>query len=475
MKTHFSPTPTDSHAPMLIGLRFQDENLPTSVQFTEIPWDEFATVFTDYYWGHSRPETGDEDYDWDQEREDEFSGDGAWFQLATGTDLDADPTMAHALLVEVAGLPRETLQARLKGISALGYTMYTHCPDDPVWRMIIPFSKPVSINTADAVHKKFFAEMMNGGCIYNQDDQGRCIPRPGCRNDLQDFFDHFKIDGHFIEVEAVLSGQQNWDGSPTFSGGTMPTFASPTPAVPPSLAHIPAMDVRFELEAIFSSLTTPEDFPGVYTRVMELEFELNRRKTWAPAFRPLYPIPHRRADLKPAHRLIQQARVVVDCHWLHTHCQKRQAVKEARWQPLLDPSMPFPLALAQDFAARAIEGAVRADEILCLTPFQQVQTRSMSGKKLANARRKAEDATPAGRSPLAQTLGAINQWAASDSRLHADKYEALARAIFVLEGSKHTNMDLGDLVGFSLGETPIQENQVRAMRKRLDAAVKRYT
>jgi len=453
-------------------------------QMSNAPWERLTGIFSKCHWGYPPAKTIDGDEGYSQELEDEYTGDGTWIQMATGSDLDADAIHIHALLVEVGNLTRENLLSRLEGIATLGHTLYQHHPNAPSWRLVIPFRKPVAIATADAAYRKFFAEMMPGGVVYNEDKQGRWFLRPGCRDDQREFFDHFKLEGNFVDIEAVLAGTKNWDSSPTTSSAAAASFtpdaitpaSAPHSAASTRLASIGDTDLRAELENIYASLTAPEDFPVVSAQLFELEFELNRRGKWAPYFRPSFPIPyHVPAHLSDIYKSIQQARVVIDCHWLHSQLKKFQATKEPKWQALLNPAIPFPLALAQDFAARAIKGAERSDEILCLTPFQQTQLRAMLGKRLNEARKKAEDAKQTGISPLGKTLRAINQWSATDPRLHTTKYVALARAMAMLEGTTHTNTELGALIGLTLGVVPLRENQVRDMKKRLTEAVKRYS
>lgn len=459
-----------------LGLRYHDpEQIPAIIQCSNVPWADFTEIFTNPLWTHKSEVSGDSDMQFNDLLEVEFTGDGTWVQFGTADHVSDEPTQVHALVIEIAGLSRTQLQERFAGVAAIAHTVFAHSPAEPSWRLIVPLARSVGVTLANTVAERIYSDLLADGEIYLQTEQGVPFCRPGCLSSLENHFDHFKIDGNFVDAAAVLSGIQSWDGTPTPSIGSAPVETVALPVKPAQLTLESDTNLRSELEDIYTSSATPEDFVKVSARVLELEFELNHRQKWAPAFRPSFPIPYLKADLKPAHKLIQQARVVIDCHWLHTRCQKRQAVKEARWQALLAPTSPFPIALARDFAARAIAGQVRADEILCLTPFQQAQTRALSGKKVADARKKAEDATPAGRSPLAQSLGAINQWAASDPRLHSEKYVALARAMFVMDGNKHTNTDLGILVGLILGEAPVRENQIRAMKTRLATAIKRYS
>jgi len=465
----------EAQHPKTIGFRAQ-RNGGLIRQNSSATWNRFAEMLSKCHWSYPRADIVDTACGYnDQELEHELRGDGTWLQLATGCSPTSEVTLVHALLIEVADLTRDQLLERLDGLTALGFTLCQHHPKEPAWRLIIPLAKPVTVVKANAAHQKFFSERMTGGSIYNETEQDRWFPRPGCRDDLREFFDHFKVDGHFIDAEAVLADTQDWDGSPKVTRN--PTGAiAPTPAANQSVWST-ATDaaIRIQLETLHSSLKGAAHHETVGEQILEIEFELNRRQKWAPAFRPSAPIPRKASDRQPVHEMIQQMRVVIDCHWLHTQLQRRQPIKEAQWQALLDPTIPFPFELAKDFAARAIHGATRADEVLCLTPVQEAQLRSMCGKRMREARKKAEDVTSTGRSPLGQTLKAINQWAVSDPRVNVEKHAALARAQLLLNVFKHTNTDLGILVGFSLGEDPTPENRIRAMKANLTKALKNFS
>jgi len=251
-----------------------------------------------------------------------------------------------------------------------------------------------------------------------------------------------------------------------------PSNAS-SPDVEGSLEGNSHDELRSELETIYAK-TKAEDYSKVQARLLELEFAINKRRLWAPFARPKFSIPAQAKERRDFHKLIQQDRVLIDCHWLHLHA-KRQAVKEAKWRPLLDPRVPFPLELAKEFSTRAIKSTIRADEILCLSPFQQAQLRTMAGREMRQARKMAETATPNGHSPLGIMLRVINRWASHDQRVEVEKYEALARAITMLGNTKYTNSELGALAGFLVAQPADKESALRGMRGRLEAAMKRYT
>lgn len=457
-----------------IGFRAQTD-AGQAQQSTGAPWDKFTRLFSKPRWTFPNADSGNEHQDYSDDLEQEYTGDGTRLQLATGSDVTQVATQVHALLIEVSGLSKEQLLDRIGTMTAVGHTLCRHTPNEPDWRIIIPLARPVSVATADTAHKRFFAEQLAGGTVYNETEQGRWFLRPGCRKDLLEHFDHFKVDGVLVDVEAVLDGKQNWDGSVK----TLVTPPAADEALPAAAASAwttaTDADLRLQLENLYSSLIGAEDFETVGKQILEVELELNRRKRWAPAFRPSASIPGQASKRLPVHKMIQQMRVVIDCHWLHTQLQRCPTVKEARWRALLDPRAPFPFELAKEFAERAIDGATRADEVLNLTPVQQAQVRSMCGKRIREARKTSEDARPTGGSPLGRSLKAINQWAASDPRVNVEKYEALARAVLLLDGEKHSNADLGALVGLALSEAPLAENRIRSMKKRLAQALSEFS
>lgn len=298
---------------------------------------------------------------------------------------------------------------------------------------------------------------------------------------------------HIDEIDELfrdLESDMGWDNkSDPKSDGTVaephPAEArpsgelmSPPPLVSVTIAETSPREVshdqlRLELEAIYGT-TKAEDYSKVRDRILALELAINNHRSWSPYARPSFSIPPRPKDRKDIHKFIQQDRVLIDCHWLHLTC-KKQAVKETRWQPLVDSRVAFPLELAKEFGHRAIKSAMRADEILCLSPFQQAQLRTIVGTKMLQTRKKAYSAIPGGHSPLGKMLCTINQWASHDPRVNVEKYQALGRAMVLLDGTKHTNSELGAMVGLFLAQPPIKENTLRGMRNRLETAMRSYT
>lgn len=261
------------------------------------------------------------------------------------------------------------------------------------------------------------------------------------------------------------------EARPTFEAVSPPPLVS-VPIAETSPEKVSHDQLRLELEAIYKT-TKAEDYSIVRERILTLELAINNHRSWSPYARPNFSIPAHPKARKDIHKLIQQDRVVIDCHWLHLTC-KKQAVKEPKWQPLVDPRVPFPLELAKEFGRRAIKSAIRADEILCLSPFQQAQLRTIVGTIMREARKKADNAIPGGRSPLGKMLCSINQWASYDPRVNVERYAALARAMVMLEDRKHTNSELGAVVGLMLAEPPIKESLLRGMKRRLTDAMKNH-
>jgi len=176
------------------------------------------------------------------------------------------------------------------------------------------------------------------------------------------------------------------------------------------------------------------------------------------------------------HTVIHQDRVVIDCHWLHQTCDGHVA-NEVHWQPLLDSAAPFPRPLAEEFAARTIAGEVRAEEILCLSLVQQIQTRTLKGAKARGVQKRSEQPKERSQSELAKTISAINRWASKDRRIkdEVEKYVALARATTALADEGCSWSELAKVVGLMRGKPRLSESTTRDQMARLKKAVGRYS
>lgn len=232
-------------------------------------------------------------------------------------------------------------------------------------------------------------------------------------------------------------------------------------------------DLMDELEALVQECCKPDDYLRIRDRYCEVSFALNEHGLWAPAFRDGIPIPQKKSDRQPAHRLVQQDRVVIDCHWLH--CKKHLVrPTEARWRPLFKSGIDFPFALAEEFASRGIDGEYRAEAILQLTHPLQVQLRSMRGKTAREIfdGMKRSVRVDGGRIPprLEVVALAVNRWAEKDTRVakECEKYMAHAKAHELLKPASPTRQEIATLAGLIRGVPALSGRTAIDLLKKID-------
>ncbi|HCY17385.1 MAG: hypothetical protein A2Z93_13345 [Curvibacter sp. GWA2_64_110] len=228
-----------------------------------------------------------------------------------------------------------------------------------------------------------------------------------------------------------------------------------------------------ELEALAQEYRKPDDYLRIRERYCETSMALNVHGLWAPAFRSKISIPKKNSLHQPAHELIQQDRVVIDCHWLHCR-QYRISPAEAQWRPLFKKDSEFPLALAQEFATRSITNEYRAEAILGLTHPLQVQLRALCGESVqtlfGNLTRYSRVDGKRVPAPLETVTLAVNRWAERDRRVASEKekYIAHAKARELLKSASPTRREIAVLAGLIRGVPALSERTVCDLLKKID-------
>lgn len=266
-----------------------------------------------------------------------------------------------------------------------------------------------------------------------------------------------------------------------------PATSSPTPHISASHASSPKIglptgssvsndhvDLMARLESLVDSIRDPDDYTPINGDYLDTCYRLNEFGLWAPAFRPHFSIPAKKAERRSVHATMLQDRIVLDCHWLHSN--KHQVFpREDRWKPLFNLHKSFDIELAEEFASRVIKSEYRAEAILGLTLRQQVQLRAIRGTvaDLAfNELKKSSSTTDGKRIPsrLEVITLTVNRWAEKDPRVakHRDKYIAHAKARELLKSSSPTRKEIAELAGLIRGVPPLSERSVFDTLDKLD-------
>lgn len=238
-------------------------------------------------------------------------------------------------------------------------------------------------------------------------------------------------------------------------------------------ATISHADLMAKLDALVATNRDPHDYMGVNADYCDISYRLNEYGLWAPAFRPNFTIPAKNAERLPVHEILQQDRIVFDCHWLHKN-KHHVSCQEDRWKSLFNLDQEFDVELAEEFASRAIKDEYRAEAILGLTLRQQVQLRALRGTVAkAAAQGLIKYSRVDGKripSRLEVITLTVNRWAEKDPRVakERDKYIAHAKARELLKPSSPTRKEIAELAGLIRGVPPLSERSVYGILKKLD-------
>lgn len=238
--------------------------------------------------------------------------------------------------------------------------------------------------------------------------------------------------------------------------------------------HSKLMD---RLELLINMIKIPDDYMAIRDQYCEISIELNRRKLWAPAYRPGLKIPKMKANWKPVHTLVLRDRIIIDCNWIHSKGYKNR-IYEKQWRLLTNQKISFPFELATEFAKREMKAEYRAEGLLGLTIRQQLEMRALQGKAVqahvhALEQYQRIDGVRIANAREIMTL-AVNRWCEKFPRFESEreKYLAHAEARALLAIVTTSPTDIANLAGMIQGINPKSEGTVRGLLKNLDKWLK---
>lgn len=529
------PTAAEIHqaSSISISVQYREAGSEEPAGHLSAPWKQFTQAFQKPHW-HGKESLATYCEHYDDFFKCEVIPARQWQPTSfktNGTDsIDipyVDKVLLHAVVFNLEnGTSSDEIRRQLHGLTGLVHSTYRHSPTAPRWRVILPLRNAVEPADWQAMRD---ALMHRFNALLDETYKSRpwdWYRLPACPPDTKEHYTMFQLDGHPLRMtpefqaectrsqRLKLQANSNKDVTPVNTKiGAEPPSATTAPqasdthqvqdttstvlpspasataaekntdndpeisvsvvAAPSAPRHISHEDLMAELEALAQEYLKPDDYLRIRERYCEASMALNVHGLWAPAFRPDIPIPKKKSLRQPPHELIQQDRVVIDCHWLHCR-QYHIAPAEAQWRPLFKKNSEFPLALAQEFATRNITNEYRAEAILRLTHPLQVQLRALRGR---TAQEQFGDLTGYSRvdgkrvpPPLETIALAINRWAEKERRVasHREKYMAHAMARELLKPASPTRKEIAALVGLIRGVPALSERTAYDLLKKID-------
>ncbi|MBC7621482.1 MAG: PriCT-2 domain-containing protein [Candidatus Saccharibacteria bacterium] len=144
----------------------------------------------------------------EQKRTRDQEKNGPYFIMAAfskpGTRDAVDVTFMSAFTgdIDSGKTPKEHLQATLMGYQYLAYSSYSHSIEVPMWRFLIPYSRPVTA----AEHEKVYAYLQQA---FGDQLDKRCKTTaqvwytPACPPDAGGLFEFFTGDGILLDPDSI--------------------------------------------------------------------------------------------------------------------------------------------------------------------------------------------------------------------------------------------------------------------------------
>jgi hypothetical protein len=233
-------------------------------------------------------------------------------------------------------------------------------------------------------------------------------------------------------------------------------------------------DPKRELTTLCREALSHKNYATVRARYCQLSMRMNLQGMLAPGFRPQPRIGASKGD--PTYMLVHRDQLVIDYHWLHA-TRVALSPTELEHALLLDQDVAFDFEAAWRLTGNKQKKSFRATEALCLTRFQQCQTRTLHSPEVSatldgitGGWRASEGKT---NSKLAKAKRAIGQWIERDSRIADQQYSYVclwqAREMLGAGASKQL---IADLHALMLGESALDRTTIRDKLKRLDKGIK---
>jgi hypothetical protein len=133
---------------------------------------------------------------------------GPYFIMAefsrSGTRLAADVSRVTCFTgdIDTGGIDKASIQVALDGYQYLAYSSFSHSTEVPMWRFIVPYSRPATVaehEAAYALFQKTFENQLDKRCKTT----AQLWYTPACPPDAGPYFDFFTGDGDLLDPASI--------------------------------------------------------------------------------------------------------------------------------------------------------------------------------------------------------------------------------------------------------------------------------
>lgn len=143
-----------------------------------------------------------------------------------GNRNQANMYEAHLLVLDIdTGLPLDDVKARLNSLEAAIHSSFSHTPEHPKWRVVMPLKEAIPASDLAKLFDHFqerFGGELDASCGH---DSARLYYLPACPCDAQELFHFEHMPGEWLDGRAVLGTSAREEES----APVMPEVAEPSP------------------------------------------------------------------------------------------------------------------------------------------------------------------------------------------------------------------------------------------------------
>ena len=210
-------------------INFVESCQATGMKPEEITWDELREILKQI---HRKGEMSLSDYFAASDSKKKTDKDGtAWIPCSAidpaGKRTQANMDMTYLMVLDIdTAIQLADVKDRIGGYEAVIHSSYSHSPEHPKWRVVLPFTEPVPAKEIGKIFDSFqerFEGQLDAACGH---DPSRLYYTPACPADAEHLFHYEHIEGEHLDGKAILMA------------GASSVYAPPVAAVAPSHASV---------------------------------------------------------------------------------------------------------------------------------------------------------------------------------------------------------------------------------------------
>lgn len=130
---------------------------------------------------------------------------------------------AHLLVLDIDdGMLLDDVKSRVAGLEAVIHSSYSHTPEKPKWRVVLPLKEAIPANRLPDLFDHFqerFDSLLDPACGH---DPARLYYLPACPADAEDLFVFEHLEGEFLDGKVIL------EAGPTITHAHLPASRAST-------------------------------------------------------------------------------------------------------------------------------------------------------------------------------------------------------------------------------------------------------